>query len=82
MADPAGDVERLQAVLELCRERGISLARVRVGGIELTVHPPQQSASDGPRPLTREELLETGKREFEELMYAASRGDLPEFGDS
>lgn len=81
MADPAGDVERLRIVLELCRSRGIPLVRLRVGDIELVTSPPVP-ASDGPRPPTREELLEIGRREFNETMYAGSVGDLPEFGES
>ncbi len=80
MADPAGDVEQLRAVLELCSERGLKLARVRVGDVELTVSP--SPAADGTRPPTPEQQLERARREYLETMYASSVGDLPEYGDS
>jgi len=75
--DVPGDVDRLRAVLELASERGLHLARVRVGSVEIQLsaspHPPAVAEPVG-RPPSAEELARRARAEFVETMYAASEG--------
>lgn len=81
MGDPCGDISRLREVLELCSERGLKLVRLKVADVELTLLPSPATAPQEARP-TIEELEQKAKREFVEIMYAGSFGDIPEVMDS
>lgn len=79
MGAPGDDVARLAAVLELASERGLTLACVRVGDVELRLTSPSPTAEhSGERPPSAEELARIRRDEFLATMYAASEG--PDLG--
>jgi hypothetical protein len=77
---PRDDVAQLREVLEFCREIGSEPERVRVGEVELWLRaavPPSAAATATEDPHLPDRDQE--RREFEEITYGASEGDLPPY---